>query len=233
MVCDKLKSGHNLWPKLRKMWFVINRKSLPGGASNDQRGYQARPWTHKKHPKHVLLGLKFASLNKYSSGIWHPKQGFFFFKNPRVMMQWFTPKQVQFRGSFKYKILQKHHRTWQNYPKYVRFPKILPSYTNFCMKNNKYVKISKNHTLLDQFYMILIPYLRTYSAGFWKKTNFYVNIWTPSWHSSTPRESLPKWRRQFGICFVFWLLRQHFINEWRRRWNYTSVMYYFNNAAFL
>ena len=34
----------------------------------------------KKHPKHVFLGLKFASLNKYSSGIWHPKQGFFFFK---------------------------------------------------------------------------------------------------------------------------------------------------------
>ena len=140
MVCDKLKSGHNLWPKLHEMWFVINRKSLPGGASNDQMGYQAHPWTHKKHPKRVLLRLKFSSLNKYSSRIWHPKQGFFFFKNP---------KQVQFRGSFKYKILQKKKkkkkkkRTWQNYPKYVRFPKILPSYTNVCMKNNKYVRSQK------------------------------------------------------------------------------------------
>ena len=37
----------------------------------------------KKHPKHVFLILKFASLNKYSSGIWHPKQVFFFSKNPK------------------------------------------------------------------------------------------------------------------------------------------------------
>ena len=205
MVCDKLKSGHNIWPKLREMWLVINRKSLPGGGDlqwpkgvscsrggtqyksgyrdvpqtwvaksgrqvhqwvpffsktwyfdgsifqnflnfapkwrkfgtlvqnganfsekfwflvhgwvtfpskwvhgwvafqKSQRhtptqtkveyppGDHAQPWTHKKHPKHVLLGLKFASLNKYSSGIWHSKQGFFFFKNPKVMMQWFYP----------------------------------------------------------------------------------------------------------------------------------------------
>ena len=49
--------------------------------------------------------------------------------------------------------------TWQNYPKYVRFPKISPSYTNFCMKNNpKYVRSPKKHTLVDQFYMNLIPY---------------------------------------------------------------------------
>ena len=34
--------------------------------------------------------------------------------------------------------------------------------------------------------MNLIPYLRTYSAGLWKKTNFYRNFWTPSWHSSAP-----------------------------------------------
>ena len=33
------------------------------GHSNDKRGYQARPWTHKKHPKYICLGLKFASLN--------------------------------------------------------------------------------------------------------------------------------------------------------------------------
>ena len=49
-----------------KFFFVVPRG---GGHLNDKRGYQARPWTHKKHPKHVFLGLKFASLNKYSSGI--------------------------------------------------------------------------------------------------------------------------------------------------------------------
>ena len=59
-----------------------------GGHSNDKRGYQPHPWTHKKDPKHIFLWLKFASLNKYSSGIWHPKQGFFFFKTlNQVMMQ--------------------------------------------------------------------------------------------------------------------------------------------------
>ena len=62
------------------------------------------------------------------------------------------PKQVLFIGSFKYKILQKHHRTWQNYPKYVRSPKILPSYTNFFKWKTtltpKYVRFPKNHTLL-------------------------------------------------------------------------------------
>ena len=28
---------------------------LPGGHSNGKRGYQARPWTHKKHPNHVFF----------------------------------------------------------------------------------------------------------------------------------------------------------------------------------
>ena len=51
--------------------------------------------------------------------------------------------------------------------------------------------------------MNLIPYLRTYSAGLWKKTNFYVHFWTPSWHSSSPPESLPKWHHQFGIALFF------------------------------
>ena len=27
----------------------------PGGHSNGNEGYQARPWTHKKHPNHVLI----------------------------------------------------------------------------------------------------------------------------------------------------------------------------------
>ena len=40
-----------------------------GGDLNDKRRYQARPWTHKKYPKHVFRGLKFVFLNKYSSGI--------------------------------------------------------------------------------------------------------------------------------------------------------------------
>ena len=34
-----------------------------GCHSNDKMGYQARPWTYKKHPKHVFPRLKFASLN--------------------------------------------------------------------------------------------------------------------------------------------------------------------------
>ena len=38
---------------------------LNPGHSNGKKGYQARPWTHKKHPKHVFPGLKFSSLNKY------------------------------------------------------------------------------------------------------------------------------------------------------------------------
>ena len=47
------------------------------------------------------------------------------------------------------------------------------------MKNNKYVMISKNHALLDQFYMNLIPYLRTYSAGLWKKDQFLQEFLDP------------------------------------------------------
>ena len=31
------------------------KKPFPGGHSNGKRGYQARPWTHKKHPNHVLF----------------------------------------------------------------------------------------------------------------------------------------------------------------------------------
>ena len=30
-------------------------KRSPGSHSNGKRGYQARPWTHKKHPNHVFL----------------------------------------------------------------------------------------------------------------------------------------------------------------------------------
>ena len=146
MVCDKLKSGHNLWPKLREMWFVINRKSLPGGASNDQRGYQTRPWTHKKHPKHVLLGLKFASLNKYSShgGIWHPKQGFFFFKksesNDAMILPLNKYNLADLSNTKFYKNITELCKTSLST---LDFQKILPSYTNVCMKNNKYVRSPK------------------------------------------------------------------------------------------
>ena len=40
MVCDQLKSGHNLWPKLREMWFVLNQQKIAagGGHSNDKKG---------------------------------------------------------------------------------------------------------------------------------------------------------------------------------------------------
>ena len=41
------------------------------------RVYQARPWTHKKHPKQVFLTLKFASLSNESNGI-KPREYVFF-----------------------------------------------------------------------------------------------------------------------------------------------------------
>ena len=31
------------------------RRKNPGGHSNSKRGYQAHPWTHKKHPNHVFF----------------------------------------------------------------------------------------------------------------------------------------------------------------------------------
>ena len=38
-------------------WPVENLRvwRSPGGHSNGKRGYQARPWTHKKHPNHVFF----------------------------------------------------------------------------------------------------------------------------------------------------------------------------------
>ena len=54
----------------------------PGGLLKWQEWYKARPRTHKKYPKHIFPELKFAPLNKYSSGIWHPKQVFLLFFQP-------------------------------------------------------------------------------------------------------------------------------------------------------
>ena len=69
-----------------KYHFTLN--FIRGGALEWREGYQARPWTHKKHPKYVLLGLKFASLNKYSSGIYTLNHDFFpFFTLKQVIMQ--------------------------------------------------------------------------------------------------------------------------------------------------
>ena len=34
-----------------------------GGHSNGKRGYQARPWTHKKHPNQVLFRYEKKTLN--------------------------------------------------------------------------------------------------------------------------------------------------------------------------
>ena len=34
---------------------VILARPGGGGHSNGKRGYQARPWTHKKYPNHVLF----------------------------------------------------------------------------------------------------------------------------------------------------------------------------------
>ena len=50
--------------------------------------------------------------------------------------------------------------------------------------------------------MNLIPYLRTYSAGLWKKTNFYRNFWIPSWHSSAPPGVAAKMTSPIWYCFV-------------------------------
>ena len=48
--------SQNAYPTVVHKWvtFWIKKKS-PGGHSNGKRGYQARPWTHKKHPYHVLF----------------------------------------------------------------------------------------------------------------------------------------------------------------------------------
>ena len=35
---------------------IVATDSVPGGGhSNGKRGYQARPWAHKKHPNHVFF----------------------------------------------------------------------------------------------------------------------------------------------------------------------------------
>ena len=68
------------------------------------------------------------------------------------------------------------------------------------MKNNPkiYVRSQKNHTLLDQFYMNLMPYSHygRIVLDWGKKDPFYVNFWTsldtPSWHSSAPLAKVRK-----------------------------------------
>ena len=77
-------ANQRIWDRSTKKLF-----SNPGlGNSNDKRGYQAFPWTHKKQPKHVFLALKTV---RPSTSI---HQGFdtlnkdFSFLNPKqVMMQ--------------------------------------------------------------------------------------------------------------------------------------------------
>ena len=62
-----------------------------------------------------------------------------------------------YRGSFKYKILHKHHRTWQNNTlRTLDFQKYYP--LTQTTQNTK--DLQKHHTLLDQFYMNFIPYSR-------------------------------------------------------------------------
>ena len=45
------------------------------------------------------------------------------------------------------------------------FQKILPSYTNVCMKNNKYVRSPKTYPFRSILHELDTAYLRTYSAG--------------------------------------------------------------------
>ena len=64
------------------------RSILVGGGTRMARRGIRLVHHHEKHPKHVFSGLNFASLNKYSSGIWHPKHVFCSFFNPKqVIMQ--------------------------------------------------------------------------------------------------------------------------------------------------
>ena len=51
----------------------------PGEAFEWQDGVSGSSMDSKKHPEYVFPELKIASLNKYSSGIWHPKKVFSFF----------------------------------------------------------------------------------------------------------------------------------------------------------
>ena len=123
------------------VWRVLGPE--PGWPLEWQEGYQARSWTHKKHPKHVFPRLKFASLNKYSSGIWHPKQVFFFFFQPLTSNAIISPLN-------KYTLLEllntqvyEKSQNLAKLPKYVIFPKKHTVLHKFCMKKNpKYVRSS-------------------------------------------------------------------------------------------
>ena len=76
---EKVYSGGWGMDELRRNLNSYIMKTARGCHSYVKIGYQARPWTYKKYPKLVFPGLKFPSLNKYSSGIWHPKQMFLLF----------------------------------------------------------------------------------------------------------------------------------------------------------
>ena len=45
-------------PESYKTRWLLKDRQTPGGHSNGKRGYQARPWAHKKHPNHVFSGMK-------------------------------------------------------------------------------------------------------------------------------------------------------------------------------
>ena len=79
---------------------MIEMKYFPrggGGHSNGKREYQARPWTHKKHPNHVFSGMKidpkYAFLHAFflicvscpfqNLSIWPKTHPFFHFCTPK------------------------------------------------------------------------------------------------------------------------------------------------------
>ena len=70
-------------PKLHKLGVFWANSCKSRGPLEWQKGVSGSSMDSQKAPKHVFLILKFVSLNKYSSGIWHPKQVFFFSKNPK------------------------------------------------------------------------------------------------------------------------------------------------------
>ena len=54
-VTDFILNNMNEGKATGAIFLDLKKAFDPGGHSNGKRGYQARPWTHKKHPNHVFF----------------------------------------------------------------------------------------------------------------------------------------------------------------------------------